>query len=143
MNAENLDFGDQMITEDLQLENLHGQKIRIYTFHDTRRETWEAWYGFAAKVVEAQPDGTHRFMQDFSNRRTAFTPATRGLAVEFSRKYGRISGYAAIVLQGTAFSRISKFFIEREVRRLYPNQEFRIFYDRDEGIAWLKSTLEG
>jgi hypothetical protein len=137
-----LPIEDQMISEGLQVESLHDQQIRLYTFHDTRRDTWEAWYAFAAKIVDSEPDATHRYMQDFSNRQTAFTPATRGLAVAFSKKYGHISGYGAIVLQGTAFSRISRFFIEREVRKLYRNQEIRIFYNREEALAWLESTLE-
>lgn len=133
---------DQFLSEGLHLESLFDEQVRIYTFYDTSRDTWEAWYNIAVKICDAEPERVHRIIQDFSNRRNAFTLAARVFISRFSQQYGHVPGYAAIVLQGTAFSRIAQGFIVREASRWYRNQEIRVFYNRDEALAWLETTLK-
>jgi len=132
---------EKFLSDGLQFESLHDDKIHIYTFLDTTRASWEAWYETVLGIVDANPDGVYRVLQDYTHHRNAFTPAARGTLVRLSKNHSQIKGYMAVVLQGTIFSPIAKYFINKEASRLFPNQEARIFYTRDDALAWLESTL--
>jgi hypothetical protein len=94
------------------------------------------------KVVMGQWPATHPYLviHDFREGNIALTPYARKRAEELIQVGVHVPGYAAILLPKSFVAQVIRLFMRMQRSRGIENQ---LFFDYDDGLAWLKSKLNG
>jgi hypothetical protein len=70
-----------------------------------------------------------------------FTPETRERFKTVGASSSHLSGRVAIVLPRTFVNMALRIFINRELRNITPNTDFRIFHNAASAESWLRELL--
>ena len=122
----------------LSEEWLDDHTIRVFTFHNNRRETIDTWAEAVHDIVRTWPtDKPYFILYDASQ--IFLTPYLR----ERSQAIGRIKrpglhGYYAVVMPSSVTGKVLSSYLENEMERGY-QATFDFFSTREEGLEWLRA----
>lgn len=125
-------------------EWLHNRHIVIYTVFDVSRTVVDVWAEAVIDLMEKwPPDRAYLAIYDVSNI-PSLTPYARKRAEDIARvaaNLAHIDGAYAVVLKRNFLSMIIRLFVLRDLPGQNPKFKRRVFFDRDEALAWLEEFL--
>ncbi len=127
----------EVFDNDVCLEWLDNDQIVIFSAPRPSRSTVDTW---AEKVIEITDKYRHkvRYIHDFSQSRVVLTPYAREKAKIVNSTHPDAKGYVAVILQRTVLSSALSLFLKQDLLRRQPNIINRIFFNREDALAWLR-----
>lgn len=121
------------------VEWLDDGAIIIFKANEQTNEAIDVWAQAIMDIAVERPQDI-AFIHDFSSISPTLTPYVRTRIQQVNAEPNK--GYVAVILSESALSRVIQFFVNRELVHLQPDVEHRVFFDRDEAVAWMRSRLE-
>jgi hypothetical protein len=129
----------EAVAPGITLEWLHDGRIPVFTMATVARTSIDAWIERLKKLTqEWQADRPFLSMHDISDRNVGATPYFRARVEEIPTWRPEGEAHIALVLPRTIQGKVIQMFVQAR-----KGQPVRIFFTREEGLAWLQSHLEG
>ena len=123
------------------IEWLGEGQICAMTLRTTARASFEAWAKRSSEIRQQWPaDHPIFLLLDVADPQYGLTPFARSRAMEISRVRPELKTYIAIITSKSFSGQIVQIFV-RSVGALFPKLNMRIFFDRQEALAWLQKEL--
>lgn len=136
---ENSPIAQEKLAPNMTLHSLNDGQIVYFTIGTVARSSWDAW---ARKIValkdEWPVDRPFLTLQDSLFEGAAFTSTIRKYLVDVSDHRPELTQYMAIVLPRTIAAQMVELFLRSSTKH---QREIRVFFNVDEGLAWLESKL--
>lgn len=135
----------EQITPGNTVETRYSKRVFIYTLTDfSKPAPIDAYYDRVIQDMLNLPKGADLlFVYDVSAIPLTWTPHIRKRSNELIQA-GRTlkGGRVALIFHKSIFLHFIRVFIEWQQKRFFPHVETHIFFDRQEGIAWVEAGLE-
>ena|SRR5437762_2535167 len=117
----------------------YDKQIVVYKATASSRQVVDTWIESVKQVMTAWPKTQpYLVIHDFRDNNIALTPYARARAAELIPIPVGVPGYAAILLPKNFVATIIRLFMRHQKSGGIDNQ---LFFDYDEGLAWLKSKM--
>jgi hypothetical protein len=130
----------EQIAPNLFREWAYDRRIVIYTVRDMSRGTIDAWSRLILDTIEAWPTG-QPFLAvfDLNFPEASLTPYIRDRLGEVMDSQHDLNGRTALVMRKGFLVSLAQIYLRN---RKPGKRERRIFFSREEGLAWLAQALE-
>jgi len=132
---ENTRQAVQTVAPNITLEWVHDGQIAVFEIRTVSRDSFDGWFQTVTKLMDTWPvDRPLLTVQDNSYPGAAFTPSLREHSRQIANRRPEVTMHTAVVLSKTLVVQFVEFFL-RTMQK--PNRQTRIFYNRENAIAWL------
>jgi hypothetical protein len=128
----------ETVAPGITLEWLYDGRIPVFTMATVARASIDAWIERLKKLTrEWQADRPFLSMHDISDKNVGATPYFRGRVEEIPTWRPEGEAHIALILPRTIQGKVIQMFVQAR-----KGQPVRIFFTREEGLAWLAKFLE-
>jgi hypothetical protein len=122
------------------LERLAEGQIFVFTLSDVSRPTIDTWVAAVKNVTAGWPRHRPYFaLNHFAGKNVSLSPYLRAAIKDLATYRPAQSGFIAAVLPRTFFAQLMTLLLPAMNRG---NMISRIFFSREEALAWLEKALE-
>lgn len=83
-------------------------------------------------------EGRIKHVIDLTANQTVITPYLRSKVKEVNNAYPNVTGFVAVIVRENLLTQAIRLFINREMMRGLPSMNARMFFNRDDALAWLR-----
>ena len=129
----------EQLSAGITLERLHDGQILVFTITDVSRMTLDSWVNAIKSNTAGWRDDQKYFaLNHFDGKNVSLTPYLRAKIEELADWRPAQRGCVAMVLPRTFFAKLMTLFLPAMKSQ---NIQSRLFFTRDEGLAWLEKSL--
>lgn len=124
----------------LYVERVDDGQIVIFTILKMVRTVVDAWIDACNEEMRIclEQGRNLSILQDLSDRHVTQTPYSRERGQDIVDAYPDLTGRIAFVLPDTPDNQRIRLFVQRQEHQY---RERKVFFSRDEGLAWLREAL--
>ena len=128
----------ETVAPGVTLEWLHDGQIPVFTMKTVVRASIDAWIDRLKKLTaEWQANRPFLSLHDISDKNVGATPYFRGRVEEIRTWRPTGEAHIGLVLPRTIQGKVIQMFVQAR-----KGQPVRVFFTREEGLAWLAKFLE-
>jgi hypothetical protein len=127
----------QEIASSVYFEEIDNQNILIITVETTNRASIESWANWITSRIHSWDEHKpYLVMYDLTHPKAVFTPHMRQASEKAFSSKQAVTGRIAVLMKKDIRAQFISIFVRMLPKRA---REARIFFDREEALAWLRA----